>query len=95
MLGHTVAAGRDHKNPTEGAFQDYTVLQANMAAQVPDDMPYENAAVLPLALSTAAAQSVWVASFSSVVMASPSSDVDIPLLCRHFRSSDAPGTAQR
>jgi hypothetical protein len=31
------------------------VLQANMVAQIPDDMPYENAAVLPLALSTAAA----------------------------------------
>ena len=55
MLGHTVGAERDHNNPAEGAFQDYTVLQADMAAQIPDDMPYENAAVLPLALSTAAA----------------------------------------
>jgi len=45
---------RDHNNPAEGAFQDYTVLQANMASPMPASMPYENAAVLPLALSTAA-----------------------------------------
>jgi NADPH:quinone reductase-like Zn-dependent oxidoreductase len=54
VLGHAVGVERDHNNPAEGAFQHYTVLQANMAAQIPDDMPYENAAVLPLALSTAA-----------------------------------------
>lgn len=56
MLGHAVGTERDHNNPAEGAFQDYTVPQANMAAQIPDDMPYENAAVLPLALFTAASE---------------------------------------
>jgi len=54
VLGHAVGVERDHNNPAEGAFQDYTVLQANMAAPIPDSMPYENAAVLPLGLSTAA-----------------------------------------
>jgi NADPH:quinone reductase-like Zn-dependent oxidoreductase len=54
VLGHAVGVERDHNNPAEGAFQDYTVLQANMAAPIPGSMPYENAAVLPLGLSTAA-----------------------------------------
>jgi NADPH:quinone reductase-like Zn-dependent oxidoreductase len=54
VLGHAVGVERDHNNPAEGAFQDYTVLQANMASPMPASMPYENAAVLPLALSTAA-----------------------------------------
>jgi NADPH:quinone reductase-like Zn-dependent oxidoreductase len=54
VLGHAVGVERDHNNPAEGAFQAYTVLQANMAAQIPGSMPYEDAAVLPLALSTAA-----------------------------------------
>ena len=54
VLGHAVGVERDHNNPAEGAFQAYTVLQANMAAQIPGSMPYVNAAVLPLALSTAA-----------------------------------------
>jgi NADPH:quinone reductase-like Zn-dependent oxidoreductase len=54
VLGHAVGVERDHNNPAEGAFQDYTVVQANMAAPIPASMPYENAAVLPLALSTAA-----------------------------------------
>ena len=54
VLGHAVGVERDHNRHAEGAFQDYTVLQANMAAQIPGSMPYENAAVLPLTLSTAA-----------------------------------------
>lgn len=54
VLGHAVGVERDHNNTAEGAFQEYTVLQANMAAPIPADLPYEDAAVLPLALSTAA-----------------------------------------
>jgi len=54
VLGHAVGVERDHNNPAEGAFQDYTVLQATMAAPIPASMPYESAAVLPLGLSTAA-----------------------------------------
>jgi NADPH:quinone reductase-like Zn-dependent oxidoreductase len=54
ILGHAVGVERDHNDPAEGAFQDYTVLLANMTARIPDGISYENAAVLPLALSTAA-----------------------------------------
>ncbi len=35
-------------------MEQYTVVLAHMAAPIPGTMPYENAAVLPLALSTAA-----------------------------------------
>lgn len=40
--------------PTKGGFQHHTVLDEGLAAHVPDAMPYTNAVVLPLALSTAA-----------------------------------------
>jgi len=54
VLGHAVGTDKDRNSPAEGAFQSYTVLLAHMAAPIPGAMPYENAAVLPLALSTAA-----------------------------------------
>jgi len=54
VLGHAVGTDKDRNNPAEGAFQEYTVLLAHMAAPIPRTMPYENAAVLPLGLSTAA-----------------------------------------
>ena len=54
VLGHAVGTDKDSNSSAEGAFQTYTVLLANMAAPIPRTMPYENAAVLPLALSTAA-----------------------------------------
>ncbi len=54
VLGHAVGTDNDRNAPAEGAFQEYTVLLANMAAPLPDTMPYESAAVLPLGLSTAA-----------------------------------------
>jgi NADPH:quinone reductase-like Zn-dependent oxidoreductase len=38
----------------EGAFQEYTVVRANMVSPIPSSMPHENACVLPLGLSTAA-----------------------------------------
>lgn len=53
VLGHAVAADKKRNNPAEGAFQDYTVLLENMAAPIPEALAYENAVVLPLALSTA------------------------------------------
>lgn len=40
-------------NPAEGAFQLYTVVAAQVASPIPADMPYENAAVIPLGISTA------------------------------------------
>jgi NADPH:quinone reductase-like Zn-dependent oxidoreductase len=54
VLGHAVGVDKKRNNPAEGAFQEYTVLLDHMAAPIPDAMAYENAAVLPLALSTAA-----------------------------------------
>ena len=54
VLGHAVGADKKRNSSAEGAFQDYTVLLAHMASPIPDSMAYENAAVLPLTLSTAA-----------------------------------------
>ena len=39
---------------SEGAFQEYTVVHANLASPIPDSLSYEEACVLPLGLSTAA-----------------------------------------
>jgi len=39
----------------QGAFQEYTLAPAVVTVQIPNDMPFENAVVLPLAMSTAAA----------------------------------------
>lgn len=54
VLGHAVGVDKTRNRSAEGAFQTYTVLLAHMAAPIPVTMPYENAVVLPLALSTAA-----------------------------------------
>jgi len=54
VLGHAVGTDKKRNSAAEGAFQTYTVVLAHMAAPIPSDLSYENAAVLPLALSTAA-----------------------------------------
>ena len=54
VLGHAVGAEKSRNNPAEGAFQLDTLLLEHMASPIPDTMAYENAAVLPLGLSTAA-----------------------------------------
>ena len=54
VLGHAVGTDKSRNNPAEGAFQEYTVVLAHMAAPIPGTMPYADAAVLPLGLSTAA-----------------------------------------
>ena len=54
VLGHAVGTDKKRNSSAEGAFQEYTVVLAHMAAPIPGTMPYENAAVLPLALSTTA-----------------------------------------
>ena len=54
VLGHAVGTDKKRNSSVEGAFQEYTVVLAHMAAPIPGTLPYENAAVLPLALSTAA-----------------------------------------
>jgi NADPH:quinone reductase-like Zn-dependent oxidoreductase len=54
VLGHALGAEKARNTPREGAFQDYTVLLERMASPIPAAMAYEDAAVLPLGLSTAA-----------------------------------------
>ncbi|OKL58018.1 Zinc-binding alcohol dehydrogenase domain-containing protein cipB [Talaromyces atroroseus] len=52
VVGHAV--GIATKRLQDNAFQSHTILQINMASELPASVSYENAAVLPLALSTAA-----------------------------------------
>jgi NADPH:quinone reductase-like Zn-dependent oxidoreductase len=54
VLGHAVGTDKDSNSAAEGGFQLYTVVLERMAAPIPDTMPFEDAAVLPLAVSTAA-----------------------------------------
>lgn len=54
VLGYAAASDKQRNRAAEGAFQDYAVLLAHMAAPIPDAMPFEDAAVLPLGVSTAA-----------------------------------------
>ena len=54
VVGFAAGSDKQRNRAAEGAFQDYAVLLAHMAAPIPDSMPFEDAAVLPLGLSTAA-----------------------------------------
>jgi NADPH:quinone reductase-like Zn-dependent oxidoreductase len=54
VVGHAVGLDPTRNSAAEGAFQAYTVVPAHMASPIPDAMPYESAAVIPLGLSTAA-----------------------------------------
>ncbi|KAJ8108756.1 hypothetical protein ONZ43_g6328 [Nemania bipapillata] len=53
VIGHatSMTSGRQQ----DGGFQLYTTLQTNMVSPIPTSMAYEDAVVLPLGLSTAAA----------------------------------------
>ncbi|AZI56947.1 zinc-binding alcohol dehydrogenase family protein [Nakamurella antarctica] len=53
VFGHAVGTDKDTNDPAQGAFQSYSVLLERMTAPIPKSMPYENAAVLPLAVSSA------------------------------------------
>jgi NADPH:quinone reductase-like Zn-dependent oxidoreductase len=52
VLGHAMATAT--KRPQDAGFQTHTVLDERMASRIPDDLPFEKAAVVPLGLSTAA-----------------------------------------
>lgn len=54
VLALAVGTDKKRNTPAEGAFQHYTVALAHLAAPIPPAMSYEQAAVLPLGLSTAA-----------------------------------------
>ena len=55
VLGHAAGIERSRNRAAEGAFQTHVVLLERMSAPIPDPMSFSRAAVLPLALSTAAA----------------------------------------
>ncbi|OCT46726.1 Zinc-binding alcohol dehydrogenase domain-containing protein cipB [Cladophialophora carrionii] len=52
VLGHCTALNTDEAK--HGGFQEYTVVPTVGCAAIPKDMKYEDACVLPLAISTAA-----------------------------------------
>lgn len=54
VLGYCRGVDARVNDSAEGAFQSYTVLRADLASHIPRSMPYENASVIPLGLSTAA-----------------------------------------
>lgn len=54
VLAYAVGMEKGRQHQAEGGFQHYTVARSDLAAPMPDAMAFEEAAVLPLAISTAA-----------------------------------------
>ncbi len=54
VLGHALSFEKRHNRAAEGGFQNHTVLNAHMASPIPAHVSYEQAAVVPLGVSTAA-----------------------------------------
>jgi NADPH:quinone reductase-like Zn-dependent oxidoreductase len=54
VLGMAAGVERSRNRAAEGAFQKYTVLMQNLVSPIPDELSFEQAAVLPVTLSTAA-----------------------------------------
>jgi NADPH:quinone reductase-like Zn-dependent oxidoreductase len=54
VLAYAVGMEKHRRHQAEGGFQLYTVARALLAAPLPEGMRFEEAAVLPLAISTAA-----------------------------------------
>lgn len=54
VLAHAFGIAKSQNRAAEGAFQHYVVLIEHMVCPIPDSLSFEQAAVLPLALSTAA-----------------------------------------
>ncbi len=54
VVGFAAGSDKSRNRAAEGAFQDYVVLLAHMASPIPDALAFEDAAVLPLGVSTAA-----------------------------------------
>ncbi|KAI1085462.1 GroES-like protein [Whalleya microplaca] len=52
VVGHAV--GMATKRDQDNAFQSYTIVSSHMASPIPDNISFESASVLPLAMSTAA-----------------------------------------
>ncbi|MFC4244188.1 zinc-binding alcohol dehydrogenase family protein [Gryllotalpicola reticulitermitis] len=54
ILGLALGLERSQNRPAEGAFQNFAVLMEHMVSPIPETMSFEQAAVLPLQLATAA-----------------------------------------
>ena len=54
VVGQAVGVERSRNRPAEGAFQQFVVLGDHLTSPIPDALSFSQAAVLPLALSTAA-----------------------------------------
>ena len=55
VLGYAAGQERARNTPREGAFQRFVVVLERVCAPIPDTVNFEDAAVLPLGLATAAA----------------------------------------
>ncbi|MXP20261.1 zinc-binding dehydrogenase [Gordonia sp. HNM0687] len=54
VLGHAMALEKSQNRAAEGAYQQYVVLMEHMVSAIPESLPFEQASVVPLTLSTAA-----------------------------------------
>ncbi len=54
VVGHAVGVERSRNRAAEGAFQRFGVLSEHLTSPIPEALSFAQAAVLPLALSTAA-----------------------------------------
>ncbi|EMC99382.1 hypothetical protein BAUCODRAFT_120648 [Baudoinia panamericana UAMH 10762] len=55
VVGCAFGADKERNRNAEGGFQEYVVTMAEHTSPIPDSLSYEQAAVIPLGLSTAAA----------------------------------------
>jgi NADPH:quinone reductase-like Zn-dependent oxidoreductase len=54
VLAHATGIDKSRNSAAEGSFQDRTLVLERMTSPIPDTVSYQDAAVLPLGLSTAA-----------------------------------------
>jgi NADPH:quinone reductase-like Zn-dependent oxidoreductase len=54
VLGHAIGTDKDVNSPAQGGFQNQTVVLERLASPIPSNISFEEAAVVPLGLSTAA-----------------------------------------
>ncbi|KAH8690262.1 zinc-binding oxidoreductase CipB [Talaromyces proteolyticus] len=54
VLALGVGGDPDTNSSAQSTFQNYTIARDNLASQIPDDMSFDKAVVLPLGLATAA-----------------------------------------
>jgi NADPH:quinone reductase-like Zn-dependent oxidoreductase len=54
VVAHAIGMDPNVNNASQSAFQTYTVIVEHMASPIPDSLSFEQAAVIPLGVSTAA-----------------------------------------